>query len=736
RDCRSSPLLPPSSPTSLPASRPAAVFAPWRRIAALLAAERERWSLWAPVGLGAGIALYFALPAEPPAWLGPVWLGLALLLAVWQRDRQGALIAALAVALVGAGLAVAQGRTAQVAAPILAADYGPGLVAGQLLSIEPGEAGEPGGGRVVLGHPRLTGLAAEASPVRVRIRLTARDPIAPRVGDWIELRAALRPPPEPAAPGAFDFARQAYFQRLGAVGYAVGHARPIDPPAEVGTASAWAPLEAWRLWWSGLRQQVTERVLQALPGRAGALAAALMTGERAAIPQDVIEAMRDSGLAHLLAISGLHLGLVAGLLFFAVRAALALVPPLALEQPIKKWAAVAAACGAFAYLMLVGATVPAQRAFVMVALVLLAVLTDRAAISLRLVAWAAAGILLLAPESLLSASFQMSFAAVTALVAAYEVIGRSQPRAFVAQRGLLARGLLYLAGVTTTSVIAIAATAPFAIYHFNRMAWYGLAANIVAVPLTAFWIMPCALVAFCLMPFGLERLALVPMGRGSEAVIATAERVTAWPGAVAAVPAMPAAGLALVVLGGLWLCLWRRPWRLAGFAGIAAGFAGILLTAPPDILASGDGKLLAVRAADGRLWLSTRRSARFTADIWLRRAGQAKGEAWPRAGPGADGALVCDPLGCVFHLKGQNVALVRDGRALDEDCRRASVLISLEPVANGRCPAPGLIVDRFDLWREGTHALWLDSGVVRSESVARVRGDRPWAPRRGRWPEE
>ena len=728
------------SPTSLPAARPALTTTAWRRVVALAAAERERWSLWTPVGLGSGIGLYFALPVEPPGWLGAVWLGLALLAGVWLRHRQGVLVAALALALIGAGLAVAQGRTAWVAAPILQEDFGPGLVAGQLLALEPGEDGEAAGGRVVLGQPRLAGLAAEATPDKLRIRLTLRDPMAARVGDWIELPAVLRPPPEPAAPGAFDFARQAYFQRLGAVGYAVGHARPSDPPIEAAAdaaldASGWQALEAWRLWWSGLRQHVTERVLRALPGRAGAVAAALMTGERAAIPEDVIEAMRDSGLAHLLAISGLHLGLVAGLLFFAVRAALALVPRLALDYPIKKWAAVVAGCGAFAYLMLVGATLPAQRAFVMVALVLLAVLTDRTAISLRLVAWAAAGILLLAPESLLGASFQMSFAAVTALIAAYEVIGRGQPRAFVAQRGPAARGLFYLAGVAATSVIAGTATTPFAIYHFNRMAWYGVAANMVAVPLTAFWIMPWALVAFCLMPFGLERLALLPMGWGIEAVLVTAERVASWPGAVAAVPAMPTAGLALVVLGGLWLCLWWRPWRLAGLLGVAAGLASILVAQPPDLLVSGDGKLLAVRAPDGRLWLSTMRSARFTADVWLRRAGEASGEAWPRAGAAAGGALACDPLGCLFHLKGQRVALVRDGRALDEDCRIASLMVSLEPVRKGRCPAPLLVIDRFDLWREGGHALWLAPGTgadaVRVESVAAARGDRPWARPRG-----
>jgi competence protein ComEC len=471
--------------------------------------------------------------------------------------------------------------------------------------------------------------------------------------------------------------------------------------------------------------------LDALPDARGALAAALMTGERGAIPESVIQAMRDSGLAHLLAISGLHMGLVAGLLFFALRALMALVPALALRQPIKKWAAAVAVCGAFAYLCLVGAPVPTQRAFLMVSIVLLAVILDRSALSLRLVAWAAFAVLLIAPESLLSASFQMSFAAVTALVAGYEALGARGRRA-VAEHGPAARLALYLGGVALTSVIAIAATAPFAVYHFNRLAWYGLAANLVAVPLTGFWIMPWALLAFALLPFGLEALALTPMGWGLGAVIAVAETIAGLPGAVQPVRALPAAGLLLVVAGGLWLCLWWRPWRLAGPVLILAGLSGAALVTPPDLLASGDGRLLAVRGADGALWLSSVRRARFTAETWLRRAGLAEAEAWPRdATAAAGGALSCDPLGCIYRAKGQVVALALDGRALDEDCRNATVLISLEPLSRRACPGPRVLIDRFDLWRGGSHALWLSPAGPRVETVAAARGRRPWVRRRG-----
>lgn len=715
-------------------ARGAARVGPIAWLKAQLGAERERWGLWLPVGFGVGISLYFALPTEPPVWLGASGLFLSAALALAMRGRGGGWMAAtLLLALVSAGLAAAQWRSLQVAAPILPERFGPAAVSGQILAIEPSATGEGGGVRVTLQHVELAGLEPAETPAKVRLRLTARDPAVLRPGDWIGLRAVLRPPPEPSAPGAFDFARQAYFARLGAVGHAVGHASKEERDiAPVGLFASLA--EDWRLGWASLRQRVAQRVLATLPDDAGAMAAALMTGERAAISEPVIEAMRLSGLAHLLAISGLHLGLVAGLLFFATRAVLALIPPLALNHPIKKWAALAALAGAFAYLMLVGATLPTQRAFLMLGLVFLAVLLDRTAISLRLVAWAALVVLLIAPESLLSASFQMSFAAVTALVAAYETLSERRP---FAQRAFLLRVLFYLGGVALTSVIAILATAPFAAYHFNRLALFGLAANLVAVPLTAFWIMPWALIAFCLMPLGLEALALQPMGWGVDGVISTAVAVANLPGAVAMVPAMPAAGLAMIVFGGLWLCLWRRPWRFAGLLAIVAGVLTVPLNRPPDLLVSRDAALMAVHAPDGRLWLSTTRRDRFTAKVWLRRAGESEALPWPSAGSGDERGpdnppLRCDSLGCIYRHAGQTVALVQDSQALVEDCRRATVLISREPVRQRLCSTPVVVIDRFDVWRAGAHAVWLSEEGVKVESVAQGRGKRPWVLSRAR----
>ncbi len=683
-----------------------------RRFAEVVVAERERWSLWTPVGLGTGIALYFALPFEPSIWLGLSSTALALGAVAVARGRPAWMIAALACALVVVGFTVAGLRTHSLAAPILAKPLRPALVSGRVVE----SAVRKGGRRLVLDRVRIARVDAAATPLRVRVSVRRADSVlAP--GDWVSVRAVLSPPPEPAAPGAFDFARKAYFARIGAVGFALG-------PARVMAAPAGAAGYDWRAAIGRLRHAVTARLLAGLDGQAGAVAAALLTGERGAIADDVLAAMRDAGLAHLLAISGLHLGLVATILFFAVRALLALSEALALRFAIKKWAACAALAGTFLYLLLAGATIPTQRAFLMSGLVIVAILLDRTGVSMRSVAWAAVAVLLLRPESLLSASFQMSFAAVTALVAVFERYRDREARR-VRERAPR-RVLAYVVGVAVVTLVAGLATAPFAVYHFNRLAVYGLAANLLAVPTTAMWIMPWGIAALALMPLGLEALALAPMGWGIDVVIAVARTVAGWPGSVVLLPAMPSAALVLAAAGGLWLCLWRRRWRWLGLLAFAAGLASAGLTRTPDVLVDGKAKLFAVRTADGGLAISSRRTARYTGDIWLRRNGQAGARPWSGDGPG----LRCDAIACIYRSAGRVVALVRDGRALAEDCRVADVVVSAVPMRR-YCASARVAIDRVDLACAGTHALYLEESGVRIETVAARRGDRPWSRRRG-----
>jgi len=709
-----------------------------------LMADRERWPLWLPVLLGCGIGVYFALPVEPPLWLG--WIGFAVFagLAISVRQRSSAqAMGMLAIGFVALGLGLAGLRTWWVAAPVIQIETGPVTVEGQVLRLE----ARPKGLRVTLGHLNIQRLRPDQTPARVRVTLSPNQPaFAP--GDWLKVRANLNPPPAPAQPGAFDFQRQSYFRGLGGVGFSYGRAELTGRAPASGVDSLAFALERLRL-------SISVRVRGTLDGASGAVAAALMTGDRGAIPEQVLENMRSSGLAHLLAISGLHVGLIAGIVFFSVRASLALIRPLALRHPIKKWAAVTAIIAAGGYALLAGATVPTQRAFLMISLVLLAVLLDRRALSMRTVAWAALVILVAAPESLLGASFQLSFAAVVALIAVYEALRGTKVMQGSGGGWIQAAGR-YVLGVAITTLVAGLATALFAAFHFNRVADFSLAANVAAVPLTALWIMPWAVAAYVLMPLGLEGLALTPMGWGVDGVLAVADTVAHWPGAVSHIQAFPLWGLAVVSLGGLWLAIWRKPWRLLGIPLAASGLIALAFTGSPDVLVDASGKLAAIKTPGGGYLVSTLRAKRFDQGVWLRRAGltEAQGR-WPiKGGEAGDDGLRCDALGCIFNAGGAGdaggtqaepttVAFAFGPEALFEDCVRADVVVALKDF--GRVPpcAAKVFIAFEDLQQYGAHALYFtqDSGAdgglntggentVRVETVRQLRGNRPWVVKR------
>jgi competence protein ComEC len=676
-----------------------------------LLAERERWLLWLPVAMGTGVAFYFALPREPPLWLGAsgLTLVLAVLLALWRRlppDRfQGCAPMLLGSALLLAGFTVATARTYLVEAPVLERRAAYEFEATVLL-VEDRIRGQ----RVLLGEPKVEELEPAATPARIRVSTrNAAPPLQP--GDRIRVRALLMPPSAPVEPHGFDYARQAYFERLGAVGYALGDPQVLGHGERRG----------WSLRLAALRQAIAHEVATAVPGPAGAIGVALLVGLRGALPDEIWDQWAIAGIAHLLSISGLHLALVAGTLFFAVRIALALAPPLALRLPTKKVAALLALIGAFGYLLLSGAPIPTQRSFAMTALGLVAVVVDRNPFSMRLVAVAAFVVLLLRPESLVGASFQMSFGAVIALIAAYETGVARRPGGV---DGLDRRLLLYVGGIALTTLVASAATTPFSIYHFSRFPTYGIVTNLIAVPLTGIWIMPWGMLGLLLIPLGLSGPCFVLMGHGIEVIIAAAAFVAELPGAALAVPRPPLAALVVTVLGGLWLCLWRTDWRRLGLVGMALGLLLTVLQQRPDLLIDARGEIIAVRLEDGRLALSPWKRDRWISDGWLQSAGQDQPAAWPEAGGPALGPLACDPLGCVLQQGGQMVALARKPEALEEDCARASLVVSYPRIE--RCPNGTPLIGPRALRRAGGMALWLEPTRIEALTVREVRGERPW----------
>jgi competence protein ComEC len=677
-------------------------------------AERDRWPLWLPVGVGTGIAVYFALPFEPTL----LWAGLAALTTVaavfgvsgTQHAALRVILAAMAA--VAFGFALAKIRTELVAAPVLAHKAGPLGLDGRIESAELHGKGI----RFVLGDIRTKRLTPEETPARIRISVRADTPLPPP-GSWVHVTAVLMPPPAPAAPGAYDFGRSAYYLRLGAVGYAFGRPKPVS------TLAAPTLTDRWHLFVETLRTRMTARIHQVLPGSTGGIASALITGDRAAISDADEQALRDAGLAHVLAIAGLHMALVGLGLFWVVRAVLAAFPAIALNYPIKKWAAIAALLAAAFYLMISGATSASTRAFVMLATSLLAILLDRPALSMRALALAATVILLLGPESLIEPGFQMSFAAVVGLIAVAEW-EQSRPRDedYVPRRFATVRR--YLRGIATTSLVGSIATVPYAIYHFDRATHYAVLGNLLAMPVMGFVAMPAAALSVALMPFGLDEGPLRVLGWGIEFMLAIGRWVSSLSGAVTVMPAWPVSALILVSLGGLWIGLWRKRWRWLGLLPMLVGIAAAYLTPQPDLLIARDGITAAIRAPDGTLKLFREARDAYSADEWLKRDGDTRQAPDAIATP-ADGVR-CDALGCIARTQsGLLIADIARPDALAEDCAVAAIVLSAVPTRH-RCTGPRLVIDTFDVAHAGGYAVWLGP-QLKTETVEQARGQRPWS---------
>jgi competence protein ComEC len=683
-----------------------------------LAREGHRVGLWLVVALGTGIAVYFALPVEPPLWLPLTAFTLASALWIYVRPRDSA-YAALFLCLAAMALGCAAGRTRALLAggPMLAEPIRVANIAGRIVTIEPAPAreGRPLGPRVVLDRLGIDGVAK--APEHIRIRLRAQDESMLTPGTRIAVRGSLMPPPSPAAPGAWDFGRQAFFQGIGGVGFAFSKAQVLDaPPTDDGA------LGRVSFWIEQLHTSLDRRIRAVLPGPSGAMASALLTGEHGAIPADVNDAMRDSGLAHLLAISGMNLSLVIGFLFVGTRMVLAAIPSIALRFPTKKLAAIPAWGGGLFYLLVTDANVPTQRAFVMASFVLLAVALDRTAMSMRLVAIAAAAVMLLAPEAMLGPSFQMSFAAVVALIAAYEEWGGAFAR-WKGDGGILRRVVFYLGSVLGATTLAGLSTAPFAIYHFNRFALLSVPANMLAEPLTSLWIMPWGTLAYLLMPFGLESLALIPMGWGLDGMAWIAKTTAAMPGAVSVVPTMPTWGLIAAVLGGVWIAFWSGRWRWWGALGLVVAMLSIAVERLPDMLISPDGGLIGVRGDAGLALVGTGKRG-FIADNWSRRVGGDGAE--HVLGKDVDGDLTCEGKDCVLRLRGQTIAFPKNYPALFQACRYANAVVTPLRLGHTQCPA-SVVIGQEQLRAKGAFALWVSPAGLEARSVREVQGERPWS---------
>jgi competence protein ComEC len=662
----------------------------------LIEAERGRWFLLWPVAMTAGVVGYFALTLEPPLWggLAVVAMGLVLCRAVrgWMVPCA---LCQLGVA-VSVGFASAQAASFRAAA-VIEIPAKATVITGVVAALEI----LPNGRRVLLEAPRFDGGSPQGRRVRVRLRAGDAAEIVP--GDTLQVRALLARPAPPAYPGAWDLQLEAYFSGLGGYGTALGPSAVVAHPGPGSLALAGR----------GLREAITSAVLAVLPGSEGAIAATLLTGSSVTIPPADRAAFRDSGLAHLLAIAGLHIGIVMGLVFGAMRMGLAWWPRAALFWPCKAIAAVAALCAGAAYLGLTGAHVPIIRSFAMACLVTLGVLAGRRALSVRGLGLAMAAVVLISPNEVIGVSFQMSFSAVLALIAGYELL-RPWLSALHGD-GAAWRWLAgHVAALALTSALAGTFSAPYAAYHFGQIQIYFILANMVAVPITAVLVMPAGLIALVLMPLHLGFLALVPMGWGISAILWIARTVAALPAATLMVPHLPGWGLVVFSLGLGVAGIFRTRLRLVGVPLMLLGLVAPVWEVPPDILVSADARLIALRQGGRMLVQKGSGASGFTLDAWR--------QYWAIPVPQI---LGCATAHCLLQPRsgGEGAVLVRG--AVDEGLCGAGLLISAEPIRL-RCPELVTWIDRFTVWREGAQAVWLGASGAVVVSDRSVRGERPW----------
>ena len=473
-----------------------------RQLGAWSAMEAQRFILFAPCLLIVGILLAWGMGELSPLWPLSLCAGFGVgwrLAAVRQRDRARLVLRALV--MVAAGFSLMQLRYQATSDPVLPQELRAVTVVGVLTEVELREKDR----RYTIAVEGISGLSDEALPRKVRM-VWRGEPGQEKAGDRMRIRAQLGPPPGPALPGGYNFAQHMRFEGIGGTGFA------YSPPLVLESGGL-----GFRHHTERLRERIADRVESVIGGAEGGVAAALMTGKRERVPSDAVDALRDAGLAHLLAISGLHMGLVCGFLFFAVRRGLAQWEWVALRYPIKKWAAGAALLGGAIYLALSGAAWSAQRAFIMAAIVFLAIMFDRRGISLRNAALAALVILVLRPEAVLAPGFQMSFAAVVTLVSAFEAIEKRWPRE--GDAGTLTKVFRFFSGLTLTSLLAGFATGPIAAFHFGRIATFGLVGNLLAMPIVTIAVMPAMVLAMFLMPLGLDGPVLVLVGQGIGLVL-------------------------------------------------------------------------------------------------------------------------------------------------------------------------------------------------------------------------
>jgi len=693
-------------------------------------AQADRAFLWMPVAYGLGAAVYLGLKSEPPLW-PPIWAAtLAAVVAAaanrWSPWRGLAIMAALA-AVMACGFAGARLRTELAAAPIAPAHLGVVPVEGFVVDVaNPSDHGA----RLLIAPVSVGGLAPEQVPKRVRLVVPADDVLGP--GAPIRVLALVDPPPGPAAPGAYDFARDAWFEGIGGVGLAMKPPTVIDlapPPWPLRMVMA---INAVR--WS-LAERLAgdmQRIMGPDDGGAAGLAVTVTTSHEDWLDGQSRDDLRGSGLAHMLAIAGLHTAAVSGFVFFALRLGVAAWPWLALRVSGKKVAALGGLVAVAIYLVLSGAHPPARRAAITASVAFIAILFDRRAISLHSLSIAALLILLIQPEVVVSPGFEMSFCATASLVALAE-LWPIRPRAVGLPWALAAiqRARDWTLAMLAVSFVAGTATGPFAIQHFNRVANYGVFANLTADFLASVVLMPAVAVAALGELVGVSSSLLSgPLwiaGWAAKGIVGLAHFFAKAPGAAFTIPSAPTIALALSYVGIVFACLWRGRLRWIGVP-MAAAVALWPRPAPPVAWIAADGDDAAIVVQGQEIALKPDKRA-YATGLWAQR----RGFSLPADATTAQkAAFDCDRKQCapINHTEPALAAwwTIRAPKPeqIDSLCSGAQILIIRANIAPPPACAKALVLGPSDFANGGSAEIFRDPKGWRVDWAQPVRGQRPW----------
>lgn len=671
-----------------------------------LVAERNQLPLWFAVSFGGGIASWFA-GGTHVSWAGLLLLAVAILAGgLALRDRPIGRAMLWGAGAFVAGLSLVWWRADHVAAPRLVR---PQVVEfdGRVLTAEP---------RAAKDDVRLT-LATLTPGLPTTVRSTVlSDQWTEEMGKGarLRLRARLQPPPPMALPGTHDYSRDLWFRGIGAVGKAIGPPILLEPSKGGGLDQ--------------LRHQLGSHIRTALPEGSGGIATALVTGDQAAVGEDDAEAMRRSGLTHLLSVSGLHIAAVVGAAMLLSRRLFALSRRLVTRFNVIILSAAVGALAGIGYTLLTGMQVPTVRSCVAALLVLAAIAMGREAISLRLVAVGALVVLLFRPEAVAGASFQFSFAAVVSIV----ILHQSRfARRFLIPReeGIFMRFWRAVAGLVATGLAVEFALVPFALYHFHKAGLYGVVANLIAIPLTTFVVMPLEALALLFDTIGLGAPFWVATGWSIDLILAIAHKVANAKGAVATLPSIPAWAFAVMVGGGLWMALWQGRWRWLGMGPVAVGALAAFLQPTPDLLITGDAQHVAIVGSDGRPALLRSRSGDFVRDLMTESAG------YDEDSINLDDLATarCSREACFADIErgGRSWRLLalrsRDRMAwvdLVQACAAADIVVADRRLPRG-CAPRWLKLDRPALEATGGVSIMLGE-IPKVQTVAQAVRDHPW----------